>query len=70
MLSRHRQRCLLSMALQGTSEQVMNSVFAILMSSFFVDNLRNNPANPRDYRLESEHNEPHPSFAQTWSEIP
>ncbi|GEM_PF-624822 len=35
----------------------MNSVLASLMSSFFVDNLRNNPANPRDCRLESEHNE-------------
>jgi len=42
----------------------MNSALATIISSFFVDNLRNSPANPRDCRLESEHNEPHLSFAQ------
>jgi len=43
----------------------MNPVLAALMSSFLVDNLRNSPANPRDCRLESEHNESRLSCAQT-----
>jgi len=48
----------------------MNSVFASLMLSFIVDNLRNSPANPRNLSRESEHNEPRLSFAQICSEVP
>ena len=36
----------------------MNSVLTAIKSGFFVDNLRDSPANPRDCRLESEPDEP------------